>query len=681
MALGTRRPQSARRRRTPTTSTFRVTSDIKTYSTTLWNELTINTTPFGKGTYSKVYAGTHPQFGAVAIKICIVDELHFHDDTLQLSYDDSGSDLWTKGNDTRAYYKHGSYGCSFGELREVYVYRSVRHPYIAFTHSVTFHPKTNRLIMIMQRYRENLWTYLTKRHAVGPARPNSKRGPALSTRQKQVMCHAVLSRILAALKALHRQHIMHRDLRPANILLEREPGVSPRWSEMPTRWILTDFGLSRYVFDKGDMTGSMCTRLFRAPELDLKQYDEVSDVYSLGCVGTMILTGEVPPSTEDLFENEDKATGELLPATGTAQKWSQALCDVDQPVCTPLLRDLLQTMLAEDPAKRPSAEQALAHPYFQVPIGDQTSMADFYSMDRGRGESLAAHGRTTPSPPPLTTPSDYQTITNAYTASAEHLPASISVKVANNEQQWATFLYRYDCESHAEDGEDDGDETESVASAASSYTSEPAGRKRKWRRRLKKCIRASLDPSTRRTSQTPDQIESSVVLWFRIIRKEILACITVFGKKIEMQTCAQRRALRMFDRAAIELAYRHWLCHTLRLSPAHAESTLDARGRLWLLGATVLWTHSKLFMSPHVNLHDIIEFFPIDPCDHETFQPNAMTRIVRTRRRHLQLAHAVVLLERQMLHAIHFHMSPPTPKSLHRRHTAPSYGRDEATAL
>ncbi len=93
--------------------------------------------------------------------------------------------------------------------------------------------------------------------------------------------------MLLGLSAMHKNHIMHRDLKPDNVLIKNG------------NILLCDFGLSRqYANDYGEATGYMVTRWYRAPEIWMKQrYTEKVDMWSLGCILHQMLYGDVPGKT------------------------------------------------------------------------------------------------------------------------------------------------------------------------------------------------------------------------------------------------------------------------------------------------------------------------------------------------------------------------------------------------
>ncbi len=108
---------------------------------------------------------------------------------------------------------------------------------------------------------------------------------------------AIVDQVAQALDAAHGHGLVHRDVKPANILLAGGGGRDHVY--------LTDFGLSRHVEGSQGMTGTgafLGTIDYVAPEQARgDRVDARTDVYSLGCVLFHALTGSVPfPLTNDL---------------------------------------------------------------------------------------------------------------------------------------------------------------------------------------------------------------------------------------------------------------------------------------------------------------------------------------------------------------------------------------------
>ncbi|MFF1507290.1 serine/threonine-protein kinase [Streptomyces sp. NPDC058326] len=152
----------------------------------------------------------------------------------------------------------------------------------------------------------------------------------------------VAAHAAAGLAAAHRQGVVHRDIKPGNLLVDTDGTVK-----------LADFGIARFVDDPSaalTTTGQIVgTGLYLAPERALGQpASPASDVYSLGCVLYQLLTGRPP-------FRADTATALLYQHIDTAPVPPGRL-GVALP---PEFEAYLLSLLAKQPEQRPPA-QAIA---------------------------------------------------------------------------------------------------------------------------------------------------------------------------------------------------------------------------------------------------------------------------------------------------------------------------------
>ena len=97
----------------------------------------------------------------------------------------------------------------------------------------------------------------------------------------------IIESLLEAVRCLHDRDIVHRDIKPENILFETNDRRSPVK--------LIDFGLSR-IHEPGDrpMTNQVGTPYYMSPAVLRGRYDRTCDLWSVGVVAYILLTGYPP---------------------------------------------------------------------------------------------------------------------------------------------------------------------------------------------------------------------------------------------------------------------------------------------------------------------------------------------------------------------------------------------------
>jgi hypothetical protein len=104
---------------------------------------------------------------------------------------------------------------------------------------------------------------------------------------------AVVGQVGSALDAAHARGLLHRDVKPANILLD-----PPSEPDGPPHAYLADFGLTKHLDSRSGITASgqfVGTIDYMSPEqIEGRDVDTRTDIYSLGCVAFECLTGSTP---------------------------------------------------------------------------------------------------------------------------------------------------------------------------------------------------------------------------------------------------------------------------------------------------------------------------------------------------------------------------------------------------
>eukprot|EP00179_Madagascaria_erythrocladioides_P007498 CAMPEP_0198323438 /NCGR_PEP_ID=MMETSP1450-20131203/11680_1 /TAXON_ID=753684 ORGANISM="Madagascaria erythrocladiodes, Strain CCMP3234" /NCGR_SAMPLE_ID=MMETSP1450 /ASSEMBLY_ACC=CAM_ASM_001115 /LENGTH=471 /DNA_ID=CAMNT_0044027141 /DNA_START=112 /DNA_END=1527 /DNA_ORIENTATION=+ len=192
-----------------------------------------------------------------------------------------------------------------------------------------------------------------------------------------------LFQLLKALAFMHESNVMHRDLKPGNLLVNRTGTLK-----------VCDLGLARAAFELPDpmnlWTDYVATRWYRAPELILNpgvQYSSAIDMWSVGCIFAEMLSRGMPlfpgASESDQIALIVRVTGrpspqiiEAIRDPNTRQYMRSVPIEPQAPlenlfaangeICeeSAMACDLLRRFLAFNPLERITATQALAHPYF-----------------------------------------------------------------------------------------------------------------------------------------------------------------------------------------------------------------------------------------------------------------------------------------------------------------------------
>ncbi|KAK4536838.1 hypothetical protein CDCA_CDCA10G2863 [Cyanidium caldarium] len=189
----------------------------------------------------------------------------------------------------------------------------------------------------------------------------------------------LLYQLLRALHFMHSCNVLHRDIKPNNIMI----------NEMCDLRVI-DFGLARAAYSQQheDMvywTDYVATRWYRAPELIMSyftRYSTAIDVWSVGCIFAELLNQGRPlfPGMNGFHQLELMvrllgSPGEEAISKVRNTKAKQHLRSLPQcaprplqevfPDAPPEGHDLLQHLLQFDPDRRYTALQALQHPYFR----------------------------------------------------------------------------------------------------------------------------------------------------------------------------------------------------------------------------------------------------------------------------------------------------------------------------
>ena len=168
----------------------------------------------------------------------------------------------------------------------------------------------------------------------------------------------IVARIAPALDEAHRQGVIHRDLKPGNILFDQ-------WDQA----YLADFGIVKFLTPDTNITGNaiLGTPAYMSPEIARgdANIDGRSDVYALGVLIYKVLCGELPYDADTPMGMAMKHITDPVPN----------ILDV-APTLPPATRTLIETAMAKKPADRYANAVALADALLHLGKTDTTPQTE-----------------------------------------------------------------------------------------------------------------------------------------------------------------------------------------------------------------------------------------------------------------------------------------------------------------
>ncbi|XP_026996966.1 testis-specific serine/threonine-protein kinase 6 [Tachysurus fulvidraco] len=214
--------------------------------------------------------------------------------------------------------------------RELEIISSLIHPHIVRTFK-NFYIDSKKLLIVMELVEQGDLLDLIK-----------TRGKLTEELSKKLFRQLSL-----AVKFIHDQNIVHRDLKCENLLLDKKFNLK-----------VTDFGFSKrldYVDGEMMLSDSFCgSTAYASPELlqNLPYNPKVNDVWSMGVVLFIMLTGAMPFDDSNPMKMLETQKKHAIKFPKHAQKYKSAY-------------DLIIRMLDPDPLKRIDVNCILQHPWLQ----------------------------------------------------------------------------------------------------------------------------------------------------------------------------------------------------------------------------------------------------------------------------------------------------------------------------
>ncbi|CAD8097012.1 unnamed protein product [Paramecium sonneborni] len=240
-------------------------------------------------------------------------------------------------------------------IREIAILQKLKHPNIISLLEVKYFMEEKKIFLIFDSMQCDLRKYLDR---------NSQ----LSLNKIK----PIIYQILLGLSYCHSRRVLHRDLKPQNILLNELMTIK-----------LADFGLSRvFPFPMPKFTKEIATLWYRAPELMLgdDNYGTGVDIWAVGCIMAECLTGKplLPGDSQvdmlfkmmELLGTPNDSTYIGLSKLPHFKITFPKFKGKDLTQVIPLLKnenkalEVLQSMLQFNPGKRPQAKELLKNQWF-----------------------------------------------------------------------------------------------------------------------------------------------------------------------------------------------------------------------------------------------------------------------------------------------------------------------------
>ncbi|EOY07399.1 Kinase superfamily protein isoform 1 [Theobroma cacao] len=228
-------------------------------------------------------------------------------------------------------------------MSEIFILRRINHPNIIRMHDIIEVPGKIHLVLEYCKGGD-LSMYITRHGSVSEATAKH-----------------FMQQLAAGLQVLRDNNLIHRDLKPQNLLLSR--------NDSNAVLKIADFGFARSLQPRG-LAETLCgSPLYMAPEImQLQKYDAKADLWSVGAILFQLVTGKTPFTGNNqiqLLQNIVKSTELHFP--------------VENNYLTADCKDLCRKLLRRNPVERLTFEEFFNHPFLSQGQPDESLRSQRFS--------------------------------------------------------------------------------------------------------------------------------------------------------------------------------------------------------------------------------------------------------------------------------------------------------------
>ncbi|MFN6926196.1 MAG: serine/threonine protein kinase [Tabrizicola sp.] len=271
-------------------------------------------------------------------------------------------------------------------------YRSVVKLFLeeAFTLSRLDHPN---IVRVHQVFEDNDTAYMAMDYIDGPDLLETVEGTAPPLKPDQIM--AILSQMLDALAHVHAQGVLHRDISPDNILLDRRTGKP----------VLIDFGASRKEVTRKSraLSGLRVVKDGYSPQefyIAGSIQAPCSDLYALAASFCHLISGESPKTSQDRLAAIANRQGDPhVPLAGRVKGYPPAFLKAIDEAMSIFPRDRIQSVAEWQAMLRDIGDRATVVQLKPAAASARAAEAAAPVASVATAAAVAAPARTSPEPP------------------------------------------------------------------------------------------------------------------------------------------------------------------------------------------------------------------------------------------------------------------------------------------